>query len=674
MSALIAHSRDFYVAVTSNMGEGLYATDPQGLVTFVNPAAEAMLGWTFDELKGRRMHDVTHHHHPDGRPFPIEACAGFRVLREGQTLRDYDDVFIRKDGSFLPVSYSSSPLRSGGEIVGLVVVFRDASERRLTEEALRANEADARLLQQLGTELMWQDDAASLYEKIVDGAAQIMRSEFASMQMFHPDRGKAGELQLLAFRGFAPDDAKRWEWVGPDAGTTCHEALKTGVRVIAADTETSPFRTAYHDTAIRAVQSTPLFSRDGTLVGMLSTHWDRPHEPALRDLRNLDILARQAADLIDQQRNRTRKDAFLATLAHELRNPLAPIRNALATLKAVGTTVQAAAHARHVIERQVDRMVRLIDDLMDANRISHGTLELRRKRFELAPLVWQAVDACLPAGENRARDITVNLPPERIFVDADPIRLYQVLCNLLSNAHKYTAAHDRISVTVECQSADLVLTVADTGIGIARDQLKTVFGMFSQLEQPATRVKEGLGIGLALVKQLVELHGGSVEARSEGLGKGSVFTIRLPVISNAPVDPQQSVPRSETTPAISRRVLVVDDNRDNAETLAALLQLHGHDVQLAYDGAEAIDVAERYRPHVVLLDIGLPRVSGYDVCRHLREQPWARQTAIVAVTGWGTEKDRDRAREAGFTAHLVKPLEYPKLVELLTTTAGEATA
>ena len=530
MSSFVTSSSDFFSAVTATMGEGLYATDAEGRVTFMNAAAEAMLGWTFAELRGRRMHDVAHHHHPDGRPFPIEDCAVVRVLRDGHTLRDHDDFFIRKDGSFLPVSYTVAPLRSSGEIVGLVVVCRDASERREAEYAIRADEADARLLQALGAELTAQDDAASLYRKIVDGASQLMRSEFASMQMLHPERGTSGELQLLAFRGFAEAEAKRWEWLSTDGDTTCSAALKTRARVIAADTENSEFRTAYHDTGIRAVQSTPLFSRSGALVGIISTHWDHPNEPPQRDLRNLDILARQAADLIDQQRAQTRKDEFLATLAHELRNPLGPIRNALSVLNAAGIEPRRAAQAREIIGRQVDQMVRLIDDLMDINRISRGTLELRPRSFELASLVWHAVETCVPNGGKR--DVTVSLPPQPVFLNADPVRLYQILCNILHNASKFTAENDRIAVTAQVEGGELVLTIADSGIGIARDKLETVFEMFSQLDQPPERAKEGLGIGLALVKQLVALHGGSVEARSDGPGTGSTFIIRLPGVSS----------------------------------------------------------------------------------------------------------------------------------------------
>lgn len=659
-------SVDFYQAVTDNMDEGLCATDAQGLITFMNKAAEILLGWTFQELKGRRMHDVAHHHLPDGLPFPIEQCVGFQVLRTGRALRDYDDEFVRKDGRVLPVSYSSSPLRSDGKIVGLVVVFRDASERRVIEHTLRANEADARLLQQLGAEMVREGDSASFYQKVVDGASQIMESEFASMQKFHPENGK---LELLAFRGFMAEDSRRWQWIGTDSGTTCAEALRTGTRVVAADTENSKYTEIYHGTAIRAVQSTPLYSRSGTLVGMLSTHWDHPHEPSPRDFRNLDILARQAADIIDQQHTlqeaNRRKDHFLATLAHELRNPLAPIRNALTVLNATGITSERAEHARQVIGRQLNQMVRLIDDLMDVNRITRGTLELRRRRFEITPLVLQAVESCFPADVRRTREVHVQLPSQPVFVDADPVRLHQILCNVLSNAHKFSDDHDRISIEAGSQGRDLILTVSDSGIGIAPGKLETIFEMFSQIEQAPERGMTGLGIGLALVKQLTKLHGGSVTVQSDGVGKGSRFVIRLPVITNPPLDPPPATARSQSQLQDSRRVLVVDDNRDNADSLAALLQVDGYDVRLAYDGEEALAVAELYRPHVLLLDIGLPKLSGYDVCRRLRSTPWARQATIVAVTGWGQERDRAQARASGFDAHLVKPVDYAKLAEVL---------
>jgi signal transduction histidine kinase len=360
-----------------------------------------------------------------------------------------------------------------------------------------------------------------------------------------------------------------------------------------------------------------------------------------------------------------RKDEFLATLAHELRNPLAPIRNAAQILQAKGPPDPELDWARGVIDRQAELMGRLLDDLLDVSRISLGKVELRTEPVELAAVCETALETSRPVIEAGRHELTVSLPSEPVLLEADPLRLAQVLSNLLNNAAKYTEDGGRIRISAERRGGEVVVSVEDNGIGIAPEALPSVFEIFSQAKPTSMRSRAGLGIGLSLVKGLVELHGGSVEARSEGPGRGSTFVVRLPIASGtlarASARPSQAEPR----PARKCRILIVDDNHDGADSLAMLLELMGNDVHTAYDGEQALNVAEATRSEVVLLDLGMPKLSGYDVCRKIREQPWGRSVVLVALTGWGQEADRQRSQEAGFDRHLVKPVDPADLMRVL---------
>jgi signal transduction histidine kinase/CheY-like chemotaxis protein len=360
-----------------------------------------------------------------------------------------------------------------------------------------------------------------------------------------------------------------------------------------------------------------------------------------------------------------RKDEFLATLAHELRNPLAPIHNALSILKLAYNDRETFERSTEMIGRQLAQLVRLIDDLLDVSRISRGKLELRRERVELAPIVQQAVETCRPMAELADHQkVTVSLPPQPVYLDADPVRLSQVICNLLNNASKFGGQGGRISLTVERRHNDAVLRVQDNGIGIPPDKLDSIFEMFSQVDQSLDRSQGGLGIGLTLAKRLVELHNGGIEARSEGPGKGSEFIVRLPLAGDSASPPPEE-PQNEVSTGAKHRILVVEDNRDSAESMATLLRLTGNEATVASDGEEAIAAAEKQRPDVILLDIGLPKLNGYDVCRRIRGNPWAKDIFIIALTGWGQKEDRRKSAEAGFDGHLVKPVEHGELMRLL---------
>lgn len=367
-----------------------------------------------------------------------------------------------------------------------------------------------------------------------------------------------------------------------------------------------------------------------------------------------------------------RKSEFLAMLAHELRNPLAPIRNAVNILRLTVTDNPQVQTTSAMLERQVGQMIRLVDDLLDVSRISRGKIELRRERTELTSVLSQAIECIRPLCASMGHELGVALPSEPVLLEGDPIRLTQVFINLLDNACKYMGKNGWIRVSTEFrdqglgvrgqESREVVIRIADGGIGIAADHLNRIFDMFAQVDTSLERSHSGLGIGLTLVKSLVEMHGGRVEAHSDGLGKGSEFVVYLPVVVGAET-PSQPKP---TTPHDARkcRILVVDDNRDSAESLAMLLKLKGHETHTAFDGATAMNAAEKLRPNVMLLDIGMPRLNGYDVCRQIRSQPWGKDMVLIAQTGWGQEDDKRRTEEAGFNGHLVKPVDQAKLLKL----------
>lgn len=308
-------------------------------------------------------------------------------------------------------------------------------------------------------------------------------------------------------------------------------------------------------------------------------------------------------------------------------------------------------------------MVRLVDDLIDVSRITRNKLELRKERVEFNSVALQAIEVCRPLVERAGHRFDVRLPEPPVFLDADP-RLAQVFTNLLTNACRYTDPGGSISFTGEQQGSDVLVTVKDDGAGIAPDQLDSVFEMFMQVDSSQECAQGGLGIGLALVRRLVKLHGGTVEARSEGLGRGSEFLVRLPLILKAPAA-RAARPADDPAAAAPRRILIVDDNRDSAVSLAMLLKLAGHATRTAHDGHEALAAAEQFLPDVALLDIGLPKLSGYDVCRRIREAPWGAGMLLIALTGWGQDDQRRKSQEAGFDHHLVKPLDYEVLVSLL---------
>jgi signal transduction histidine kinase/CheY-like chemotaxis protein len=358
------------------------------------------------------------------------------------------------------------------------------------------------------------------------------------------------------------------------------------------------------------------------------------------------------------------RDHFLAVLSHELRNPLAALSNGLQFLKLAGRDPIAAERSRAMMERQLSQTVRLVDDLLDVSRIATGKLELHKERVDLAFVVRDAVEASRQLIEREGHELTVSLPPDPILLDADPTRLAQIFLNLLNNAAKYSERGGQIRLSAQRNGNEVAVSVRDAGIGISAAQLPLVFDAFVQVDTSWQRAQGGLGIGLSLVKEFVGLHGGRVEVRSDGPGKGSEFIVHLPVaIDTTAAEPPTAAVAVARGPR--RRILVVDDNTDAAESLASILRILGHDVRTAHDGEAGVAAAAEFRPELVLMDLGMPRLNGYEAARRIRAEPWGHEPCLVALTGWGADRDRGRTHDAGFDGHLVKPVELDVLMKML---------
>jgi PAS domain S-box-containing protein len=621
-------SEQRFRAIADSIPQLAWMADASGYIGWFNQGWLNYTGTTLEENQGTGWKAV---HHSDYVNAVAERFE--RALTEGE---DWEDTFPlrRKDGQFRWFLSRMNAIRDeAGNLVRFFGTNTDVTERRHQEEALR--ESEQRLSQaldaaQLGTfelDLETGETIRSLRHDQCFGYAQAVPEwsfEIATSHVLTED------LQIVL-------DAHA------QASTTGQFAFE--VRLVWPDG-------SIHWIAARATTRFNSQGRATRLVGLVSDVTDRRQmEQVLRD-----------AD--------RRKDAFLATLAHELRNPLAPVRNVVQLLHLESAALPRLQWATDVIDRQMQTMTRLIDDLMDVSRINRGRIELQRKPVELAEVVQCAVETSRPLLDECGHQLTVTLPTDRVILDADLTRLAQVFINLLNNAAKYMQRGGRIELRGHLDGNDVVVSIKDTGIGIAGDQLGTIFGMFSQIEDARAWSQGGLGIGLGLVKQLVDLHGGQVEARSEGPGKGSEFVVHLPTIEGQTFV-LETTDDKRLTPISDLRILVVDDNRDATASLAMLLEVMGNGVRTAYDGEEAVAAAEAFRPHVVLCDIGLPTINGYEVCRRIRQQPWGRSVTLVAVTGWGEDDAKRQAAEAGFDQHVVKPVDPQVLMALLANLEGQ---
>jgi PAS domain S-box-containing protein len=894
--AAVRDTSQWLSLVLASSIEGIYGMAPDGTCTFINPVGARMLGFAAEELVGRQLHGVIHHHHADGSPYPARECRISACIAAGRSARIEDEVFWRKNGTPIPVSYSVSPMIVDERVAGTVITFSDISNRRQAETQMRESAERLRVATDaaglgiwawdLRTETVtWENEHVYEMFGIPPTDPPVNTARFLA-EFIHPDEVapyqaalrhalKTGERFRYEGRFHrAPDRALRWfEFTGlvhrdeqgeplrmvgtaaditvrkedelalrdtrirlqaalnaAEIGTWIYDipanrvtadenmALLFGVPVDVAlgGAPLSTYTDAIHPADLDRVQAlieaalaagapyeatyrvrgadgrwrtviargraeyapdgTPqllpgvvvditrreaaehelretetrfrtvitsmdegfclidvLFDANGRavdyrfvetnaafeeqtglvdaigktareLVPGLETHWietygriattgeavrvveeaasmgrwfdvyaTRLGEPEQRRVavlfkditvqkRTEEDLRKLAADLLEANR---RKTEFLAVLAHELRNPLAPIRTGLELMRMEAASPQAVTRIRGMIERQVGHLVHLIDDLLDVARISSGKVELKKSRLTLQSVVAGSVEASMPAIQAKRHHLALDVPDVPLWLEADQTRLIQVLGNLLTNAAKYTPDGGHIALSARREDDQVTLAVADDGIGIPRESLAQVFDMFSQVGRNMAHSQGGLGIGLSLVRHLVELHGGSVDVASAGPGRGSTFTVRLPLARQDTPSPGAAERTAPDAGAPRLRILVADDNVDAATMLAELLQLSGHVVRVVHDGRDALGAAQTFQPDVALLDIGMPGMNGYELAAALRGSDGGRRAILVAVTGWGTQDDRERARVAGFDHHLTKPVDLAALNRLM---------
>src|SRR5262245_36513458 len=677
-------AQSLLAAIVESSDDAIVSKTLDGQILSWNAGAARLFGYSPKEAIGRSITLI----------IPPERLHEERDIlariRAGERVEHYETVRITKDGRRIDISLTVSPVRdSQGQIVGASKVARDITSRKTAEQQVLALQRelvaqldDVRQLHEMSVRLSKTLELKPILEETLRTAVAVEGTDLGLVSLCEPDQE---QFEVGASLGFSPDFLAEVGRI-PSTGTARGICFQERRRVVVEDVETDPdfsqFREIARRAGIRAVHSTPLITRLGKIVGVLSTYFREPHRPTDREIQFIDLCARQAANFIENARLYAqlreadrRKDEFLATLAHELRNPLAPVRNAVHLLHLQSPPGGEGKWPLQVIDRQMVQMTRLIDDLMDVSRITRNKLQLRTQRIELSEIIRAAVETSRPMLERSGHELTVTVPPERLYLHADPTRIAQALSNLLNNAAKYTEWGGRVWLTAERQGSDVVLKVRDTGIGIAAEMLPRIFDMFAQADRSLDRAQGGLGIGLTLVKRLVEMHGGSVLAQSEGPGKGSEFTIRLPLVVDPAATPLPSAPEAGTAAPVSPlRILVVDDNRDAPAAMAMVLRIGGNDVRTVHDGREAVDEAREFRPDVAILDIGLPGVDGYEAARAIRREPWGAGVVLIAVTGWGQDTDRERSKLSGFDHHLVKPVEPAALVSILSSLQQTAAA
>ena len=615
----------------ASIGDAVISTDAEGRVTFLNGVAETLTGWTQAEAAGQPLPDVFRVVNEHTRQ-PAENAA-LKALREGVVVGLANhSVLIARDGSERPIDDSAAPmLDESGVPVGVVLVFRDVTERR------RAEEVQARLA------AIVESSHDAIISKTLDSVIRTWNAGAERLFGYTAAEAVGRPITLI----IPPErlDEER-EILG---------RLARGERIEHYETVRMAKDGRRLDISLTI---SPIRDPEGRIIGASKIARDVTERKREQEALQAAMEALKDAD--------RRKDEFLALLAHELRNPLAPLRNGLQVMRLAPDDANLIARSRDMMDRQLSHMVRLIDDLLDISRISRNKMELRRSQVLLADVIRSAVEIARPALEMAGHELKVSLPPEPVLLDADLTRLAQVFGNLLNNSAKYTEKGGRIWLTAEREGGQVAVAVRDTGIGIPAAALPRIFDMFSQVDRSIERSAGGLGIGLALVKGLVEMHGGTVEAASPGEGRGSTFTVRLPVLKDRAEPPSGMPAEGWPEPSGSkRRILVVDDNQDAAASMAMMLQLMGNEVRAAHDGVEAVEIAGQFRPQVVLMDIGMPHLNGYEATRRIREHPWGRQMIVIALTGWGQEVDRARTKEAGCDGHLVKPVDPQDLEKLL---------
>jgi PAS domain S-box-containing protein len=615
-------------AIVESSDDAIVSKTLDGVIRTWNGGAERIFGWTAAEAVGKPITLII----PPERVDEEKQILA-RLVR-GERIDHFETVRVAKDGRRLDISLTVSPLRdSEGGVVGASKVARDVTQQK------QATATNAKF--------------KALFEQA---------TQFAGILSLDGVVVEANRLCLegCGFRRENVIGKPFWDCGWWDGSLELKEMIRAACRT-ARNGATFRIETKYFiaDGSQRWVDfiMAPVMDDAGKVLFLAPTGTDVTERKRLEE-----ELRRRAEQLIEADQ---KKDDFIALLAHELRNPLAPVRNGLQVMKLAPGDVQAVAQVRDMMDRQLTHMVRIIDDLLDVSRIGRNKMDLRIARVSLEEVVRTAAETAAPTFEAAGVELQVSLPSRPVQLDADHTRLAQVFSNLLSNSAKYTRRRGRVWLKAKREGREIVVSVMDTGIGIPPEALPSIFDMFSQVDRSIERSTGGLGIGLALVKGLTEMHGGTVSAASEGVNKGTTFTVRLPIAeetlssSDAPFDE-----RAKTAPR-RRRILVADDNRDSAESMAIMLELLQNDVVTAHDGLDVLAKAEEFRPEVILMDVGMPKLNGLETTKRLRERPWTSDVKIIAVTGWGQEGDRDRTREAGCNGHLVKPISLNDLQRLL---------
>jgi PAS domain S-box-containing protein len=597
---------------------GIAVTDLTGGFIRVNQKFADVFGYSIDELQQRAYLQLTH-------PSDLYAAQQSVALLVSEEKTDLvlEQRCIRKNGAVIWTLNTITLVKDrAGHAQHLIGIVEDITERKLAEEA------QARLVAVIAS----SDD--SIISMTLDGV--VLSWNRAAEQMYGYT---ANEMVGNATQELIPPDRL-------DEEPAILDRIRRGERIEHFETLRKRKDGSIFNVSIAV---SPIEDSRGKIIGASKI--------------TRDITQGKLAEAALRETDR-RKDEFLATLAHELRNPLAPIRQAALISESPSVTDAQRRWSHHVISRQVHHMSLLLDDLLDISRITRGTLELRPEDIELADILEAAVETARPVIDAKRHKFTIEAPDESVQFMADPLRLAQILSNLLTNAAKYTDPEGEIQLRVACDSHNIVFAVKDSGIGIPADALKNIFEMFSQVKSARDRSEGGLGIGLSLTRGLVDLHGGRIEARSAGPGRGSEFVVNLPrrdsrirrAVEPAPVNRE---------PGASRRVLIADDNQDAAETLAMLLQIEGHRVHVVHDGRAAVSAFADFNPDVALLDIGMPELSGYEVARRVREDLQGQRVTLIALTGWGQDRDKEQALAAGFNHHFTKPVEPARLSEIL---------
>jgi PAS domain S-box-containing protein len=742
----------------SSIGDGVITTDIKGLVTFLNPVAQSLTGWTQADAAGLPLEKIfiivnEETRHPVANP-------ATRALREGKVVGLANHtVLITKNGTEKSIGYTAAPIHNAnGEVVGVALVFRDVTERRVQEQLLQdtlnyaeailatlrepfivlddhlriktanrsfyetfkvpAKETEDKFIYDLGNGQWDLPELRTLLKEVLSNDHPI--HDFEVEQTF-PALGHR-VMRLNASRLASVNSQPDLILLAIEDITDRHnaeialrnseirfrrlfETAKDGILILETNTgkitEANPFISEllgfppdellgkelwqiglFQDieasrAAFRQLQeqgyiryhNLPLVTKAGRSVEVefVSNLYKVNHQPVIQcnirdntEHHQLERAQAQAEALVDLHR---RKDEFLAMLSHELRNPLSAITNAVEILDRQND--EPIQHkARTIIRRQVGHLVVLVNDLLEVTRVLSGRIQLHREELDLRGIVQRSLETTRNLFEQRKHELNVTLPEEPVWLMGDVIRLEEVIVNLLNNAAKYTPEGGHVSLRLNKEGEDAVVRVRDTGVGIGPDLLPQVFDLFTQAKRTLDRSQGGLGVGLTVVRKLVEMHGGTTEAHSSGLGQGSEFIVRLPVLrSPLRQTTVSSAERAQSTQAW--RVLVVDDNIDSADSITSLLEASGHDVKVAYSAEKALEMAAEYQPEIMLLDIGLPEMDGYEVAKRLRQNPQLKDLRLIALTGYGQDSDRKRSRESGFDAHVVKPVDWRTLSELL---------